>query len=109
MPKPISPVVPGFEPHELIYGKDQPEYIPLPALRGRGPCYSVMSRWQLSDRERELIAKGADVYTTQMTFANDFQPTNVIIASADDMGALKDIVDQQFGFDEELDERIRNS
>lgn len=37
-------VVEGLEEHEVIYAKDQPEYLPLRALRSNTPQVKVMSR-----------------------------------------------------------------
>ena len=31
--RPVSPVIPGYQDKEVIFAKDQPEYLPLPALR----------------------------------------------------------------------------
>jgi hypothetical protein len=77
MAEPKSPVVMGLEGHEVVYAKDQPEYLPLPALRSEDG--RVMSRWELSDEEREMIAGGADVFVTVLTFNQALQPIVVEI------------------------------
>lgn len=59
----------GWTP--LVYAKDQPEYLPLPVMRsvdGR-----VVSRWTLTDEEREAILAGADIFLTVHTFNVDIQ------------------------------------
>ena len=106
MPDPVSPVVPGLEPYEIVLAKNQPEYRPLPILVGRRPLYSAMARWQLTDEERRLIAEGADVYVSQMTFGHGYQPSLVTIAKATDMREVKDVIVEQFGYAEALSERI---
>ena len=72
-----SPVVAGLEQFEIVFGANQPEYNPLPALVGRAPEVRVISRWVPTPEERQLIAEGADIYTSQMTFNDRFQPLNV--------------------------------
>ena len=108
MPEPVSPVVPGLEPFEIVFGKDQPEYRPLPALRGRRPYYAVMSRWQLTAEERKQIAEGADLYISQMTFGRPFHPELIVVAKADDLAVVHSVINEQFGYGEELIERLNN-
>lgn len=72
---PVSPVVPGCEELEVVFAKDQPEYLPLPALvRSDSPDRPVTSRWRLTYQEREKIANGADVVLTLLTFGDPLQP-----------------------------------
>lgn len=72
---PVSPVVQGFEELEVIFAKDQPEYLPLPALcRSDSPDLPVTSRWRLTPAEREKIAGGADIVLTLLTFGDPLQP-----------------------------------
>ena len=75
--KTVSPVVAGLEQFEVVFGANQPEYTPLHALVGRMPEVRVISRWELTHEERQLIAEGADIYTMQMTFNDRFQSMNV--------------------------------
>lgn len=75
MPEPKSPVVKGLEQHQVVYAKDQPEYMPLPTLKS--PDGKVMSRWTFTDEERRLIAEGADLYLTLWTFNMPLQPIMV--------------------------------
>jgi hypothetical protein len=78
---PVSPVVEGLEQFEIVFGKNQPEYMPLPALVGSLPNTNVISRWKLTDEERTAIAAGADIYTSQMTFGSLFQPLVVFVGT----------------------------
>ena len=80
---PVSPVVAGLEQFEVVFGKNQPQFMPLPALVGRLPEVHVVSRWELSADERKAIAEGADVYTIQTTYNDAFQPLSVQIGGVD--------------------------
>lgn len=69
----ISPIVPGFEDQEVVLAKDQPEYVPLPALPvndGR----QIITRWRLSLRERLSILFRGDLYLWVWTFRRPVQP-----------------------------------
>jgi hypothetical protein len=103
MPQPVSPVVVGLEPYEIVLGKDQPEYLPLPVLRSAAPYYSHLSRWKLTPEERMLIAEGADVYVTISTFGQSYPPTAVTVMRAEG-GA--DEIRESMQLDEELSQRL---
>lgn len=71
--KPVSPVVRGYKDKELVFAKDQPEYLPLPAL----PLdfgNSIATRWRLTWRERLRVLFRGDVYLSVMTFRQRLQP-----------------------------------
>jgi hypothetical protein len=74
--QPISPVMPGSEAIEVVLAKDQPEYLPLPAVYIEEPGRFV-TRWRLSDEERQKVVEGGDVILTQLTFGNPFHPVNL--------------------------------
>lgn len=80
---PSSPVVRGLEQFELAVGKDQPEFLVLPALIGRAPTTSFISRWVPTDLERLQIASGADVYAIQHTWGKGFQPLLLSVGGVD--------------------------
>lgn len=114
MPTPKSPVIPGLEPLEIMFGTKadgtpQEDVLPLPALRGKAPIYPVYSRWHLSDEEREQIAQGADVYIFQNTFGSRYQPTGVFIANPEVNAQIAEYLAEGLGFNEELNERLQNS
>jgi hypothetical protein len=75
--KPASPVIVGLERYEIKLGEGQPEYQVLPALRSTTPEHAVMSRWEPSPEERQMIAKGADIFVSIWTFDNLYPPTLV--------------------------------
>ena len=75
-----GPVVEGMEAEEIVYAKDQPEYIPLRTLRGDGQMVPVISRWSPTKEQRELIANGADIFLELSTFGNPLQPIRMAIS-----------------------------
>lgn len=83
--KSVSPVMPGSAPIEIMLGKDQPEYIPLPAVYLDSISRPMLTRWRLSPEERCAIALGADIVLTQLTFHHPFQPVNLQICMPDEM------------------------
>jgi hypothetical protein len=95
--QPVSPVIPGFEEHELTYGKDQPEYMPLPALRVNVEGDDgIVTRWRPSWRERLRLIFGGDVFLYVKTFGGRLQPVMLKIekpevdsAAAGDMNAAR--------------------
>ena len=76
---PVSPVMPGSEPIEVVLGKDQPQYAPLPAVYLDSTARPMITRWRLSDEERRAVADGADIVLQQLTFQQPFQPVNLQI------------------------------
>ena len=77
--KPISPVIKGYEKHEVLVGRDQPEYIPIPTLVAEGDDRRFISRWEFTSHERELIASGGHLILQQLTFGLPFQPVAMYI------------------------------
>lgn len=71
---PVSPVMNGSASIETVFGENQPEYIPLPALYLNQDNRPVITRWRFTDEEREAIANGADLVHSQLTFWHSLQP-----------------------------------
>ena len=73
--QPASPVFPGrTDLGEVIYAKDQPEYLSLPAVRAPGPLGRTVTRWRLTWRERVRIFCRGDLYLSVLTFGQPLQP-----------------------------------
>jgi hypothetical protein len=71
--KPTTPVFPSRpSTSEVVFAKDQPQYIPLPAHRA--PDGDVTTRWRLSWKERAQVALFGDVWLTVLTFNDPLQP-----------------------------------
>lgn len=62
----------GFEQQNVIYAKDQPEYLPLPAHRTE--TGQVISCWSLSWRERLKLLLTGKIFCSQLTFNQPLQP-----------------------------------
>jgi hypothetical protein len=86
--KAVSPVMPGSEEIEVVLGKNQPQYMPLPVVYCDSPALPMVSRWRLDDEERAKIAAGADIVLQQLTFRKKFQPVNLQIVMPDEMPEL---------------------
>jgi len=61
-----------FPERNLIFAKDQSQYLPLPAHRAEDG--TVTSCWEFSWKEKFKILFGAKVYWRQMTFHQPLQP-----------------------------------
>ncbi len=74
-----------FKGQNVVFGENQPEYQPLPALRIEGPQGEVITCWQLSDEEIESIAKNKCFYLKQLTFNTQLQPILPMAELGDDV------------------------
>lgn len=72
---PIDPEIPLLE--SVVYAKDQPQYLPLPACRTADG--EVVTRWKLNWRSRLAVVFGADLYVTLLTFNKPLTPLRVSI------------------------------
>lgn len=84
------PVVMEFESLETVFAKDQPEYIPLRALRSPAPNGDVLSRWTFTDEQRQAISDGADIFLNVMTFGQPLQPVRIFLAHELDASSVAD-------------------
>jgi hypothetical protein len=75
------PVVDGLEKHEVVYAKDQPEYIPLRCLRANTAMREVLSRWTLTPEQRQMVAEGADIFLELSTFGYPLQPIRIQVSA----------------------------
>lgn len=73
--KPMTPVVPGSTTPEVVYAKDQPEYIPLPAYRTDDGM--VVTRWKLSIGDRLRLLIGGSLWLSVLTFNRPLQPVKL--------------------------------
>ena len=88
--KPVSPVALDPEDRwgvsEIVFAKDQPEYIPLPALKFQDGL--VVTRWSLSFWERVSILFGDSVYLGLLTFNNPLQPIRISTSVEEVVGLM---------------------
>lgn len=76
----MKPVEPVFEDDRIlpagsrtvVYAKDQPEYVPLPAVKLADG--EVISRWELTVEEKEKISETGCIYVAMLTFNGPLQP-----------------------------------
>lgn len=64
-----------FKHQNVVFAKDQPEYIPLPALKIDGPNGEVISCWKLSFKERILVLLFGKVWLSILTFNKPLSPS----------------------------------
>lgn len=62
----------SFSRENVVYAKDQPEYLPLPAHRTDEGV--VTTCWRLSLRERLRVLISGRVFLQQLTFNRPLQP-----------------------------------
>lgn len=75
-----------FPGHNIVYGKDQPEYMPLPALRL--PDGEVITCWELSDEELQQIITSKKIYLKQLTFNQPLQPVLILSDLSDGVALI---------------------
>jgi hypothetical protein len=82
--------MPGSEPIEVVYAKEQKEYVPLPAVYvDNANSRTVVSRWRLDDAERASVAAGADVVMQLLMPRGAFlTPSNLQIVMPDEAPVL---------------------
>lgn len=61
-----------FKQHNIVYAKDQPEYVPLPAHVSDEGIATFC--WRLSWRERMRILFTGEIWHQVMTFRQPLQP-----------------------------------
>ena len=62
-----------FKEQNVVYGKDQPEYMPLPALKFDDGM--VVTCWKLSWKELVKLIFTRKVWHSMLTFNKPLQPT----------------------------------
>lgn len=81
----VSPVLKGVP--EVVMGKDQPQYIPLPAIKSRSKGI-VTTKWKFSWKERLMVLFVGSVYLQVWVFNNRLQPVKMFVNKPD----LKEVV-----------------
>ena len=89
--KPASPVALDSEDRwgvsEITFAKDQPEYVPLPALKFQDGL--VVTRWSLSLAERIHLLLGGSVFLGLLTFNGPLQPIRISTSVEDVVGLVR--------------------
>lgn len=70
----------GFPEQAVVFAKDQPEYLPLPAYRFKDdPHGRIACCWRLSWRERFKILLSGVLWQQVLTFNQPLQPQKLTI------------------------------
>lgn len=64
-----------FQEQNIVFAKDQPEYLPLPAFKNDSPQGEVISCWKLSFRERLRILFTGKLWVCLMMFGKPLTPS----------------------------------
>jgi hypothetical protein len=62
----------AFAGHNLVFAKDQPQYLPLPAHRAEDG--RVVTCWSFAWKERFQVLFGAKLWLGMLTFNQPLQP-----------------------------------
>lgn len=68
-----------FKHHNIVYAKDQKEYMPLPALKIPSKEGQVITCWKLTFKEKMKVLFTGKVWLNLWTFNKDLQPQYVSI------------------------------
>lgn len=72
-----------FKGQNVVFGQDQPEYQPLPALRM--PDGEVITCWETTDEQLQEVIRTKRVYLKQLTFNGPLQPVMVLADLSDNI------------------------
>jgi len=64
-----------FKQSNVVYAKDQPEYLPLPAHKTTDG--QVTSCWKMGIKDRLRVLLSGRVFVTMLTFNQPLQPLRV--------------------------------
>ena len=71
--KAMKPV--EFPGVNVVFAKDQPEYMPLPAMKiPNDPQGLIITKWQLSPEELERVKETGTIHLSMLTFNQPLQP-----------------------------------
>ncbi len=67
--KPIN-----FDGANVVYGKDQPQYLPLPAQKINNDYGQVITCWELTEDEKKKVIETGQIFLSMLTFGAPLQP-----------------------------------
>lgn len=73
-----------FEGSNVVYAKDQPQYMPLPVCKVPGDDGLVISIWKPTDEERQRISEGANIAVSMLTYNQPLQPLMVSVSNIEE-------------------------
>ena len=68
-----------FPEHNVIFAKDQSEYLPLPAYAYKSAKGRVISCWKMGLQERLKVLFTGKVYLSVLTFNKPLQPQLLMV------------------------------
>ena len=68
-----------FPEQNIVFAKDQPEYLPLPAFKNDSPQGEVISCWQLTWKERIKILFTGKIWLSLLSFNKPLTPSRLSI------------------------------
>jgi len=81
-----------FKHQNIVFAKDQPEYMPLPALRIDSPQGEVVSCWKMSFKERMKVLFFGRVWLSLMSFNKPLTPSYMSVNRKDVYSHPDDLV-----------------
>jgi hypothetical protein len=82
-----GPIIEAYASKEVVYAKDQPEYIPLHTIVLGWPR-AVTSRWTLTPEQRDALLSGRDLYLEMLTFGHALQPVRLYVATEEEAATI---------------------
>lgn len=64
----------NFKGANVVYGANQPEYIPLPAEKWPGNHGGIVTCWKLSPEELARVKETGVIWLSMLTFNRPLQP-----------------------------------
>lgn len=64
-----------FPEVNVMFAKDQPEYLPLPAFKNESPQGEVITCWSLSFKERLRVLFKGEIWLSLMSFNKPLTPS----------------------------------
>lgn len=80
-----------FPGHNVVFAKDQPEYMPLPALSIANPEREIICCWRLTWRERLQVLLTGNVWHHVLTFGRPLQPQLLATKEPEAVAAARDL------------------
>mgnify|MGYP003496589326 CR=1 FL=1 len=66
-----------FKGSNIVFGANQPEYQPLPALALRDQEGTIITCWELTEEELQEVIATKKIYLQQLTFNRPLQPVYI--------------------------------
>ncbi len=74
----------NFDGANVVFGANQPEYIPLPAERvGKPETGQINTCWELSPEELKMVQETGKIWVSLLTFGQPLQPVMVSVYKPD--------------------------